>query len=424
SEDAALRAALAETGRALDALDREIAARFPDYAELANPGPAPAAAVQSLLAPDEALLVYLTTPGETWFWAVRPDGIALFRADLGARALTGEIEALRAVMTASLDPYPAMRAFALYRRILAPALPLLAGVHHLIVVPDGALQSLPFTLLVTRRPEHDPKSLADHRAVAWLARDYAVSVVPAVSSLRALRRTRSVPPLDTSGARAPFLGVGDPVLTGAVSGELRQLPALPETAGELRAIARTLGAAPDALLLGAQAREPTLERMPLDHYRVIAFATHALLSGDLAGLSEPALVLTPPQQASPEDDGLLTASEIAALKLNAEWVVLSACNTAAGDGTPDAGGLSGLARAFFYAGARSLLVSNWPVWSKAAAALTTGAFAALAKDPQIGRAEALRRAEMAMLDPKNPPEFAHPFAWAPFALAGEGGAGR
>ena len=104
--------------------------------------------------------------------------------------------------------------------------------------------------------------------------------------------------------------------------------------------------------------------------------------------------------------------------------MLSACNTAAGDGTPDAGGLSGLARAFFYAGARSLLVSNWPVWSKAAVALTTGTFAELAKDPKIGRYEALRRAEMAMLDPKNPPAFAHPLAWAPFVLAGEGGAGR
>jgi CHAT domain-containing protein len=105
-------------------------------------------------------------------------------------------------------------------------------------------------------------------------------------------------------------------------------------------------------------------------------------------------------------------------------VVLSACNTAAGDGTPDAGGLSGLAKAFFYAGVRSLLVSHWPAWSKATVKLTTGAFAELAKDPSIGRAEALRRSMMAMLDPDSPPEFAHPLAWAPFALAGEGSAGR
>jgi CHAT domain-containing protein len=148
------------------------------------------------------------------------------------------------------------------------------------------------------------------------------------------------------------------------------------------------------------------------------------MSGDLEGLAEPALVLTPPRKASPDNDGLLTVSKVATLKLNADWVVLSACNTAAGDGTPDAGGLSGLARAFFYAGARALLVSNWSVRSQAAMKLVTDAFDELEKDPAIGRAEALRRAEMAMLDPSNPSEFAHPLLWAPFVLAGEGGAGR
>jgi CHAT domain-containing protein len=136
------------------------------------------------------------------------------------------------------------------------------------------------------------------------------------------------------------------------------------------------------------------------------------------------LVLTPPEQATPDNDGLLTASKIAKLKLDADWVVLSACNTAAPDGSPDAGGLSGLAKAFFYAGARSLLVSNWAVPSQATVKLVTGTVTALEKYPSIGRAEALRRAEMAMLDPANPSEFGHPMFWAPFVLAGEGGAGR
>jgi CHAT domain-containing protein len=104
--------------------------------------------------------------------------------------------------------------------------------------------------------------------------------------------------------------------------------------------------------------------------------------------------------------------------------VLSACNTAASDGTPDAGGLSGLAKAFFYAGARALLVSNWAVPSKATVKLITGTFDALKKDPTIGRAEALRRAELAMLDPQSPPEYAQPMMWAPFMVTGEGGVGR
>ena len=293
------------------------------------------------------------------------------------------------------------------------------------------------TVLVTKPPKQDPESSEDHRAIAWLARDYAVTVLPSVSSLRGLRQFAS-----TEHASAAFLGIGNPVLNGKPGHErgivlaslfrgaiadvekVRALPPLPETADELRAIAKEMGATEDDLLLGERASEPVLRQTPIERYKAVAFATHGLMSGDLKGLAEPALVLTPPAEATAENDGLLTASKIATLKFNADWVVLSACNTAAGDGTPDGGGLSGLAKAFFYAGARSLLVSHWPVWSKAAVALTTGTFAEMAKDPAIGRAEALRRTEMAMLDPTNRPEFAHPLAWAPFVLAGEGGAER
>src|SRR3990172_3225130 len=99
------------------------------------------------------------------------------------------------------------------------------------------------------------------------------------------------------------------------------------------------------------------------------------MAGEFKGLAEPALVLTPPEKGSELDDGLLTAGEISQLKLNADWVILSACNTAAPDGTPGADGLSGLAKAFFYAGARSLLVSHWAVSSEATVALTTRMFA-------------------------------------------------
>jgi CHAT domain-containing protein len=254
-----------------------------------------------------------------------------------------------------------------------------------------------------------------------------------------LKALREASGSGTAGS-APFLGVGSPVLDGgeglargsarlfrgaiADVDAVRKLSPLPETAEELRTIAKILGAGDTDLLLGEQASEPALRKIRLDKYRVIEFATHGLMSGDLKGLAEPALVLTPPSEATPDNDGLLTASKIASLKLNADWVVLSACNTAASDGTPDAGGLSGLAKAFFYAGARSLLASHWSVPSRATVKLVIEAFEGLKHDPKIGRAEALRRAEMAMLDPANPPEFAHPLSWAPFVLAGEGGEGR
>ena len=199
----------------------------------------------------------------------------------------------------------------------------------------------------------------------------------------------------------------------------RGLAALPETADELRAVARELGASESDVRLGAAATVTSVMAAELQRYRVVEFATHGLVAGEVGGLSEPALVLSLPDNPTPEDDGLLTASRVAKLKLDADWAVLSACNTAAGD-QPGAEGLSGLARAFFYAGARALLVSHWPVNSDAAVALTTGAFAELTKNPTIGRAEALRRSMRAMIANGSSSNNSDPSVWAPFVLVGEG----
>ena len=144
------------------------------------------------------------------------------------------------------------------------------------------------------------------------------------------------------------------------------------------------------------------------------------MSGEMSGLAEPALVLTPPDEATDVDDGLLTASEAALLNLNADWVILSACNTAAAD-EPGADGLSGLARSFFYAGARSMLVSHWPVRDDAAARLTTAAISMQDDNPDLGRAEALRRSMLVLMNDTSDPSLAHPSAWAPFVIVGEGG---
>jgi len=216
--------------------------------------------------------------------------------------------------------------------------------------------------------------------------------------------------------------------------ELRAQEPLPETADELCAVAAALGALgqqEETVWLGERATERNLKALSrngkLAHYKVLHFATHGLLASEseaiLKAKAEPALILTPPKDGTPaseleDDDGLLTASEVAQLDLDADWVVLSACNTAAGD-KGDAEALSGLARAFFYAKARALLVSHWPVNSDAAVKLTTKAFVELGAHSQIGRAEALRRS-MAELITKGAPHEAHPAFWAPFVLVGEG----
>ncbi len=208
--------------------------------------------------------------------------------------------------------------------------------------------------------------------------------------------------------------------------ELRRQPPLPETADELCAVARLLGAPGGAVHLGQGATERTLKALSatgtLGRARIVHFATHGLLAAEteaVGQLAEPALMLTPPDKATDEDDGLLTASEVTQLKLDADWVVLSACNTAAG-GSDMAGAetLSGLARAFFYAGARALLVSHWAVDSEATVELITKAFNEIKTDRRVGRAEALRRSMLALIGRGG--RNAHPAVWAPFVVVGEG----
>jgi CHAT domain-containing protein len=186
------------------------------------------------------------------------------------------------------------------------------------------------------------------------------------------------------------------------------------------ALAKSLGADQQSLMLRDNAKERMVRTMSLSDFKVLAFATHGLVAGDLKGLAEPALVLTPPDEGTEEDDGLLTASEIATLKLDADWVILSACNTASADGTPGADGLSGLAKAFFYAGSRALLVSHWPVVSEAAVKLTTRMLNYASEHPNVGRAEALRQSMLALMQ-NDKSKFAHPLFWAPFVVVGEGG---
>ena len=183
--------------------------------------------------------------------------------------------------------------------------------------------------------------------------------------------------------------------------------------------------------LGKQANEEAVKSMDLSAVKVVAFATHGLVPGDLNGLNQPALALTAPKIAgSKEGDGLLTMGEILGLKLDADWIVLSACNTGAGSGI-GAEAISGLGRAFFYAGARALLVSNWPVETNSARELTTALFSRQAKAPDLDRAEALRQAMLELIDRGGQREgsasgklvyaYAHPIFWAPFSVIGDPG---
>lgn len=464
--------ARAENARAThDRLSQQIARLAPELRDGSDP--IALGVLQGTLRPDEALLVYVTSvTAGSYVLAVndqtikaaplpaRPDLVALSRALRCSAALTDAKCAANASAAPlrgsfSLEPEPtapaepefdtdlAHRAF---ETLLAPVRDVTHGRDRLIVVADQALVALPFHLML-KAPLAKGQSL---RSGAWLIRDHSVELAPTVSSFVAMRAGSK----RVAKARR-FLGIGDPligvqrngpipfdcgnspdalVLAGldaqALSrgfGQARtravvDLSALPDTRCELRRIAQQFGPG-SQLMLQEQARESDIKTLSaaghLRDFSVISFATHGLVAGEI-GINQSGLVLSPPSLPTAQDDGLLTTDEIAALDLDADFVILSACNTASGDSDTNEA-LSGMASAFFFAGARSLMVSHWPVYSDAAVDLSTRSFDALRRDADLPRAEAIRHAMLGILDdPQASPRQLHPAYWGPFMIVGDG----
>ncbi len=451
------RARLAAIAAERASLQKTLAAEFPDYAALSNPLPETHAEIQALLSADEVLVLFSVADKESYVFALTRNGFDWKPVPLGAEALAQKVAAFRRGLDVSKARdasgksglFDLARANELYVALLAPVEPLIKDKRSLLVAPSGALTALPFHLLVTEKPVAAiPEKFDGYRDAGWLLKRQAVSVLPSVSSLKSLRAFAR-----KDQVVRPMTGFGDPLFNPAPVGSDKRaatksasrsvtsmaytdfwqgagvdrarlaqaLPQLPDTADELNAVARDLGVAASDIHLGADASETTVKRATLADYGIIYFATHGLVAGDVKGVAEPSLALSIPSELSNDDDGLLTASEVAQLKLNADWVVLSACNTIAGD-KPGAEALSGLARAFFYAGARALLVSHWAVSSEAASRLTTSTFDHFKSNPNMGRAEALRQAMLAYLNDASSPRNAYPALWGPFALIGEGAA--
>jgi CHAT domain-containing protein len=456
-------------------IKREIERRFPEYAGLVDPKPATLAQAQGALLAGEALVSIYSAHDRTYVWAFSGSGApALAAVPLGRRQIAERVAKLRRALDigeariAAFPKYDVALAHELYRDLLAPVAPAWKGAKSLLMVQHLALGQIPFALLVTApaTPSAGAVAFEEYRRVPWLVRELAVSQLPSVASLVSLRAIRA-----TAGPGEAFIGFGDPIFSeaqlqladasasttqgirtrnlsigrvatqyGLEAGDatapgvantstLAQLARLPDTADEIREIARALGADPQRdVFLGVRASERRVKTIDLSNRRVVAFATHGLVPGDLNGLSQPALALTAPEISGDSgDDGLLTMDEILGLKLNADWVVLSACNTASGEGSGSEA-VSGLGRAFFYAGARALLVSNWPVETVSARLLTTDLFRRQAENPGLSRAEALRQTMLSLMDGPGakagptPYSYAHPMFWAPFSLVGDGSA--
>lgn len=473
--------ALKELKTAIDTLNNarkvlldEIKRRFPKYADFTDPQPVPFSVVQKHLRPSEALIVIFPADVSTYVWAIPHKGETMFAvAPLNETDLQGMIAHLRGAL--DIDPgifgdipeFDLARAYSLYRQLLHPVEDGWKDAQDLIVVAHGPLAQLPFSVLPTTSVTLGPEKyelFATYRKVPWLIRKVSITRQPSVSSFVTLRNLPEGDP-----HRRAFAGFGDPIFNevqlalaeskkGAlridftrggnrvhvrsiritedgdldnaqiVSSHLGRLNRLPDTAEEIKGIAKTLGADPTQdVFLGKTASEKRVKSMDLSNRRVIAFASHALVPGDLDGLDQPAIALSAPSVTGDDEDGLLTMGEVLKLRLNADWVVLSACNTGAAYGA-GAEAVSGLGRAFFYAGTRTILVSMWPVETTSARKLTTGLFQYQKVNKTLSRARALQKSMLALIDSpgliddatgKVVASYAHPLFWAPFIVVGD-----
>ncbi len=446
-----------------DSVKNDIKNKFPDYFELVEPQPITVAKAIKNIGPKEVLVAWYFGERNSYVWALHQSGLDSFAVlPFNKKEIAVDIEKIRKSLdpgVSTVDEIPSFDvnlAHSLYNKLLKPVEKSLEGKELLISVPHGALGQLPLaTLLVSpiKQPAKNADAFVGYQNAPWLIRKIAIVQLPSVNALAALRSTAAA-----TGDRKNFIGFGDPLFSAeqakqldkvnastqlatrgrplnlrnspktskVSSAELALLPRLPDTSLEILEIAKVLKADDSDIFLQRNASVKKVMSTDLSNRKIIMFATHGLVPGELDGLTQPALALSTPALTGDSDDGLLTVEKILDLKLNADWVVLSACNTASGEGSGSEA-ISGLGRAFFYAGARALLVSNWPVDSSSSRLLMTDLFRRQSEQPSLLKAEALRQAMLQLADKgvakdeksgKAMYSYGHPLFWAPYSLVG------
>ena len=385
--------------------------------------------VLSNLRPGETLVTTVLAPKQGWAVALHEGKLSLGRIDGGAERIDALVGRFRKGMETtksdgSSEPFDTDAAYQLYQSIFGGFGTELAQTKTLIVAPGGSLLSVPFAALLTA-----PASPDDLVKAPYLIRKMAVLHVPSPASFRQLRRAEG-----TSRATRPWTGFGDPVLPTTAqiaatfpsatchrdSDDKLAFAAIPGSLKELDAARRLYKASPQDEEIGARfnAKDFTSEGANLADYRVLHFATHALLQGEIGCLAEPALLMSAAPGSRDAKTALFTASMVADLKLDADLVILSACNTGGSNGNGES--LSGLARSFITAGARGLIVSHWEADDQATTYLLANFVARRNAEPKEGPANSLAWAQRRLLQDaaQDLAYLAHPRLWAVMALVG------
>lgn len=425
-------------------LDDQIAQDSPRFGELLRPSPISLAEIRGAewLEQGEAVLVQVTTPNGTFLALADHTSVRFEHTDLETPELTERVARLRAGLETGLNPYTCVSrnfldlqpfdvesAYRLYATIFASFKGELADIKTLFFVPDGAMQNITPSVLIRRPAEEAPpaygqfqsgklSALNVFRELDFLGLSIPIAVLPSLDALVRLREAEGLGRGQGFVGIAPFAHKPEPQDPGRCARDLddrrdafSSLAELSNTDEHITSLADLFSVDSRFLLFNLDSTKSALKDPRVERAQVIAFATHGLIANEVKTLAEPALVLHPDG-----DDGLLLGSEIGELPLSAEWIILSACNTAAPQGETGAEGLSGLARAFFFAGSRSLLVSHWWIEAGSADFLARRTLEIWRGDRSIGKAEALRRAMNERAEGLL--THSHPYYWAGFSVVG------
>jgi CHAT domain-containing protein/tetratricopeptide (TPR) repeat protein len=429
----AVNARLAGYEAQADQIEGQLVARNPGYGQLLEPL-IELPALQASLRPGEIYLKSLLLPEAGYAMAVTRDTVKAYRIEARRDAILADAARLRTFdklgadgVTRQLTPFDLARSLAMFETLMGPAKGEVLAASHIIYDPDGALLNLPPTLLVVDQASVErvakaarPGRIPNYAGVNWLGRNRGVSTSVSGASFVQVRKA----PVST--AANAFVGFADPALSPDVAvqrsgpcartvAQIQSFGALPETREEVATVANALKAPADSLVMGADFTDRAVkargESGALKGYRVVYFATHSVFRQGDECLPQPGLVTSYGGDGS---DLLLDTQEIIALNLNADLVVLAACDTG-GAGGEGAGGeaLGGLTRAFVAAGARTLIVTHWPIDSKATAQLMSNLFGS----DQAAQARALSSAMGTLMDQ---PRRSHPYFWSGFAVVGDG----
>jgi CHAT domain-containing protein len=438
----------------IDAIESRIRDRDPAYWDLIHPEAVSLAGLQRLLNADEALLLIVTFDKKSYSFAVTAKSANWSRIDgYGSSELQSDVDVIRSGIRDEIDGHAEPgagidldRAHRIYANLVAPLEKDLEAKARIFTVVSGPLSALPIGLL-PRKPRRETGN------AQWMADGRVTMSLASVSMLRAQRcllvdQGNRHADCAAAGAGRPggksqalpgqgFLGIGNPSIGQAGSRSVQppgltgdwmtrgianrdmllRMPSLPGTERELKVAAQSFGAAQSRLLMGDEAGEPNV-RGTLREYRprFIAFATHGLLASEAGGLSEPGLVLTPPaDNVQSDNDGFLSASEIAQFGLARAIVILSACNTGTEERGMASRNLNSVARAFQFAGAHEVIASHWSVSDEATARLMEIFFRKIAAGPDLPVAVAFQESQAEL---RRDPRWASPAFWASFSIIG------